>query len=85
MSVSISYPTVFNAIENFKGDMEALWLEATRNENLSPSTKFAVFSNDNEQAGRFATATALVAEALKIINSPVALTKPGLNQTERKG
>ena len=68
--MTISFPAAFVALENLQREMERLWLEATRNDNLNPATKFAVFSNDNEQAGRFERASELIAEALRLINSP---------------
>lgn len=69
-----SFPIVFTAIENLQREMETLWAKAAANDNLNPATKFAVFSEQNEQAGRFEKASQLIAEALRVTTSPESLT-----------
>lgn len=62
---AVSNPgVIFNAIENLRVYMEQLWLEALRYDSISPTTKYATFSQSNESTKRLEQATTKLAEAV---------------------
>jgi hypothetical protein len=79
---AINFPTVFSAIENLKREMEQLWLEATEQEGLSPTTKYAVFSQSNERARRFEEATKLIALTHTLLVQPTNIGEEKIDETD---
>jgi hypothetical protein len=65
----INYPAVFQAIENLKPEMERLWLEATEHDKLSPTTKYATFTQSNKAASKFESLSVLIADMHRLMAS----------------